>query len=108
MESRRNKAGRSLRQREITNIQTSKQDDRTSPSTQMHREFEDSRTPTTAGNIKENVNTLYNGRNTAGKQPEHYQPSSDQLENQAPDTTPKSSPKPEMQEKYTNVSDQGP
>ncbi len=108
MESRRNKAGRSLRQREITNIQTSKQDDRTSPSTQMHRELEDSRTPTTAGNIEENVNTLYDGRNTAGKQPEHHRPSSDQSEDQAPDTTPKSSPEPEMQEEYTDASDQGP
>ena len=47
----------------------SKQDDRTSPSIQMQRELEDSRTPITAGNIKENINTLYNGHNTTKKQP---------------------------------------
>ena len=70
----------------------------------MHHELKDSYTPTTAGNIKENVNTLYNSRNTARKQPEHYQPSLDQLEDQAPDITPKSSPKPEIQEKYTDAS----
>ena len=34
----------------------------------------------TAGNIKENINTLYNGYNTARKQLEHYRPSLDQLE----------------------------
>ena len=79
MESRRNKAGRSLQQREITNIQTLKQDNRTSPSTQMHRKLEDSRTPTTADNIKENINTLYDGHNTAKKQPEPLRPSLDQL-----------------------------
>ena len=79
MESRHNKAGRSLQQREIANIQTSKQDDRTSPSTQMYCELEDSRIPTTADNIKENVDTLYDGRNTARKQPEPLWPSSDQL-----------------------------
>ena len=79
-----------------------------SPSIQMQRELEDSRTPTTAGNIEENVNTLYNGCNTAGKQPEPLRPSSDQSEDQAPDTTPRSSPEPEIQEEYTNASDQGP
>ncbi len=71
----------------------------------MQRELEDSRTPTTAGNIKENIDTLYDSRNTAGKQPEPLQPSSDQSEDQAPDTTLRSSPEPEMQEEYTDVSD---
>ena len=46
----------------------------------MHRELKDSYTPTTAGNIKENVDTLYNSYNTAGKQLEYYWPSLDQLE----------------------------
>src|SRR6266702_8423240 len=74
----------------------------------MQRELKDSRTPTTAGNIKENVDTLYNGRNTAGKQPEPLWLSSDQSEDQAPDTTLRSSPEPEMQEEYTNTSNQRP
>ena len=69
----------------------------------MQRELKDSRTPMTAGNIKENVNTLYNGHNTARKQLEPLRPSSDQSENQAPDTTPRSSPEPEMQKGYTNM-----
>ena len=43
----------------------------------MYRELKDSYTPTTASNIKENVNTLYNGRNTARKQLEHHRPSLD-------------------------------
>ena len=43
----------------------------------MHCKLKDSYTPTTASNIKENINTLYNGRNTAKKQPEHHQPSLD-------------------------------
>jgi hypothetical protein len=47
----------------------------------MRRELEDSCTPITASNIKENVNTFYNGRNTIKKQPEPLWPSSDQLEN---------------------------
>ena len=70
----------------------------------MHWELEDSRTPMTAGNIKENVDTLYDGCNTAKKQPEPLWPSSDQLENQAPDETLRSSPEPEMQKKYTDTS----
>ena len=43
----------------------------------MHCELKDSYTPTTAGNIKENIDTLYNGRNTTKKQLEHYRPSLD-------------------------------
>ena len=62
----------------------------------MQHELKDSCTPTTASNIKENVNTLYNGRNTIKKQPEPLRPSSDQLENQALDMTPRSAPEPEM------------
>ena len=46
----------------------------------MQRELEDFRTPTTAGNIKENVNIFYNGHNTARKQPEPLWPSLDQSE----------------------------
>ena len=46
----------------------------------MQRELEDSHTPMTTGNIKENVNTLYNGHNTIKKQLEPLQPSLDQLE----------------------------
>ena len=74
----------------------------------MYYKLKDSRTPTTTSNIEENVNTLYNGCNTAGKQLEYYQPSSDQLEDQVLDITLKSSPELEMQEEYTNVSNQGP
>ena len=70
----------------------------------MRQELEDSRTPTTAGNV-EITDTLYDGRNTSGKQPEPHRPSSGQLEDQAPDVTPRSSPEPKMAEKYTNVSD---
>ena len=79
-----------------------------SPSIQIQRELEDSCTPTTASNIKENVDTLYDGRNTTRKQPEPLRPSSDQSEDQAPDITLRSSPEPEMQKKYTNASNQGP
>ena len=103
MESRRAKAGRSLRQREIATIQTSGQDGRTSPNTQMHQELEDSRTPTVTA--EENADTLYHGRNTAGKQPEPLRPHSGQSEDQA---TPRSSPDQEMPEEYTDASDQGP
>ncbi|SRR6266702_7476684 len=74
----------------------------------MQRELEDSCTPMTAGNIEENIDTLYDGRNTARKQLEPLRPSSDQLEDQAPDTTPRSSPELEIQKEYTNTSDQGP
>ena len=70
----------------------------------MQRELEDSCIPMTAGNIEENVDTLYDGRNTAGKQPEPLRPSLDQSENQAPDMTPRSSPEPEMQKEYTDTS----
>ena len=74
----------------------------------MQHKLEDSHTPMTAGNIKENIDTLYDGRNTIGKQPEPLQSSSDQSEDQAPDMTLRSSPEPEMQEEYTNASNQGP
>ena len=71
MDGRRPKVGRSLQQREIAGTQSSKQDGRTSPSTQMHQELKDSRTPATVtDNIKGNINTLYNSYNTAKKQPE--------------------------------------
>jgi hypothetical protein len=70
----------------------------------MRQELKDSHIPTVTDNIEENIDTLYNGRNTAGKQPEPHRPSLGQLEDQAQDTTPKSSPKPEMREEYTNTS----
>jgi hypothetical protein len=35
----------------------------------MHQEFKDSRIPTTTSNIKENIDTLYDGCNTIKKQP---------------------------------------
>ena len=73
----------------------------------MHWELKDSRIPTTADNIKENVDTLYDGRNTAGKQPEPLQPSPGQSEDQVQDTTSRSSPEQEMSEEYTDASDQG-
>ena len=41
----------------------------------MHQELEDSRIPTVTDNVKENVNTLFNGYNTAGKQLEPLRPS---------------------------------
>ena len=69
----------------------------------MYYELEDSYIPTTTSNIKENINTLYNSYNTARKQPEHHWPSLDQLEDQVLNITLKSSPKPEMQEEYTNI-----
>ena len=59
----------------------------------MHRELKDFYIPTTAGNIKENVDTLYNGRNTARKQLEPLRPSPGQLEDQVHDMTLRSSPK---------------
>ena len=62
----------------------------------MRQELKDFYIPTTASNIKENVDILYDGRNTVGKQPEPLQPSSDQSENQALDMTLRSSPKPEI------------
>jgi hypothetical protein len=34
----------------------------------MHQELKDSRIPIVTGNAKENADTLYNGRNTVGKQ----------------------------------------
>jgi len=52
-----------------------------SPSIQMQRELEDSRTPMTAGNIKENIDILSDGHNTMKKQLEPLRPSLDQLEN---------------------------
>ena len=36
----------------------------------MYQELKDSRIPTVTSNAKENVDTLYNGRNTTRKQPE--------------------------------------
>ena len=47
----------------------------------MRQELEDSCTPMTASNIKENIDTLYDGCNTAKKQLKSLQPSLDQLEN---------------------------
>jgi len=49
-----------------------------SPNTQMLQELKDSRTPTVTA--KENVDTLYNGYNAAGKQPEPFWPYLGQLE----------------------------
>ncbi len=47
----------------------------------MQWELKDFHTPMTIGNIKENVNTLYNSHNTTKKQPEPLWPSLDQSEN---------------------------
>ena len=47
----------------------------------MQRKLKDFCIPITASNIKENINTLYNSRNTTKKQPEPLQPSLDQSEN---------------------------
>ena len=53
--------------------QNSKQDDYISPSTQIYQELKDSCTPTiVTDNIKGNINTLYDGYNTAKKQLELY------------------------------------
>ena len=41
----------------------------------MYQELKDSRTPTVTDNVKENVNTLFNGYNTARKQLEPLRPS---------------------------------
>ena len=41
----------------------------------MRQELEDSRTPTVTDNVEENIDTLYDGRNTARKQPEPLRPS---------------------------------
>jgi len=46
----------------------------------MHQELKDSRTPTVTSNAKENADTLYNGYNTAKKQPEPLWPHLGQLE----------------------------
>ena len=46
----------------------------------MHQELKDSCTPIVTSNAKENVNTLYNGRNTIGKQLEPLWPYLGQLE----------------------------
>ena len=43
----------------------------------MHYKLKDSYILITASNIKENVNTLYNGYNTIKKQLEYYWPSLD-------------------------------
>ncbi len=43
----------------------------------MHQELKDFYTPIIASNIKENVDTLYNGHNTTKKQLKPLQPSSD-------------------------------
>jgi hypothetical protein len=71
----------------------------------MHQELEDSRIPTVTDNAKENADTLYNGRNTTGKQPEPLRTPLGQSEDQAPEATLRSSPKPEMPEEYTNAPD---
>ena len=68
----------------------------------MWQELEDFYTPTTAGNIKI-TDIFYDGHNTSGKQPEPHRPSLGQLEDQAPDVTPRSFPEPEMAEEYTNT-----
>ena len=81
----------------------SKQDGYMSSSTQMQQELKDSHTPITAGNV-EITDTLYDDCNTFGKQLEPHQPSSGQLEDQAPDVTPRSSPEPEMAKKYIDMS----
>ena len=70
----------------------------------MQQEFKDFCTPTTTSNIKENINTFYDGHNTTKKQLEPLQPSLDQSKDQAPDITLRSSPEPEMQKEYTNAS----
>ena len=46
----------------------------------MHWELKDSHIPMTANNIEENINTLYDGHNTAKKQLEPLRPSLGQLE----------------------------
>jgi hypothetical protein len=73
----------------------------------MRQELKDSCTPTVTDNIKENAETLYDSRNTAGKQPEPHWLSPGQLESQAKDMTLRSSPKQEMLEEYTDVFNQG-
>ena len=67
----------------------------------MHQKLKDSRIPTFTA--KENVDTLYNGHNTARKRLEPLWPYLGQLEDQAPAATLRSSPKPEMPEEYTNA-----
>ena len=53
-----------------------------SPSTQIYQELKNSYTPATVtNNIKENVNTLYNGHNIVKKQLKPLQPSLGQSEN---------------------------
>ena len=74
----------------------------------MRQKLEDFCTPITAGNIEENIDTFYNGHNTTKKQLKPLWPSSNQSENQALDTTLRSSPKPEMQKKYINIFNLGP
>ena len=59
-------------------------------------------------NTKENADILYDGYNTTKKQLEPLQPYLGQLENQALEATLRSSPKLEMLEEYTNISNQGP
>jgi len=72
----------------------------------MYQELKDSHTPIVTA--EENADTLYDRHNAAGKQPEPLRPYLGQSEDQALETTPRSSPKPEMPEEYTNTSDQGP
>ena len=64
----------------------------------MQQELKDSYTPTTASNIKI-TDTLYDSHNTFGKQPKPHWLNLGQLEDQALDVTPKSSPKPKIAEK---------
>ena len=79
-----------------------------SPSTQIYQELKNSCTLTiVTDNIEGNINTLYNGCNTAKKQLEPYWLSLGQLESQAKNITLKSSPKLEILEEYTDVFNQG-
>ena len=74
----------------------------------MHQEFKDSYIPAiVTNNIKGNVDTLYNSYNTTKKQLEPHQLNLGQLKGQAKDITLKSSPKPEMLKKNTDIFNQG-
>ena len=53
--------------------------------------------------MEENINTLYNGYNTAKKQLEPYWLSLGQLKSQIKDITLRSSPKLKMLKEYTDV-----
>jgi len=68
----------------------------------MRQKLKDSHIPIVTA--KENIDTLYNSCNAAGKQPEPLWPHLGQLEDQAPEATLRSSPKPEMLKEFTNTS----